>query len=89
MLFAYRDSTLHQGYSKDLGTGGEASPRLFDLNGDNALDTVLADSSGELHVLNHDGTPLPTLQQRPAGAHAALPERAPRVGVLRPGRPAA
>jgi len=60
MLFAYRDSTLHQGYSKDLGTGGEASPRLFDMNGDNALDTVLADSSGELHVLNHDGQPLPT-----------------------------
>jgi Subtilase family/FG-GAP-like repeat len=60
MLFAYRDNTLHQGYAKNLGTGGEASPRLFDLNGDNALDTVLADSSGELHVLNHDGTPLPT-----------------------------
>jgi hypothetical protein len=58
MLFAYRDATLHQGYSKDLGTGGEASPRLFDLNGDNALDTVLADSSGELRVLNHDGQPL-------------------------------
>ena len=60
MLFAYRDATLHQGYAKDLGTGGEASPRLFDLNGDNALDTVLADSSGELRVLNHDGQPLPT-----------------------------
>ena len=60
MLFAYRDTTLHQGYAKDLGTGGEASPRLFDLNGDNTLDTVLADSSGELRVLNHDGQPLPS-----------------------------
>jgi hypothetical protein len=59
MLFAYRDATLHEGYSKDLGTGGEASPRLFDLDGDNALDTVLADSSGELRVLGHDGQPLP------------------------------
>ena len=60
MLFAYRDATLHEGYSHDLGTGGEASPRLFDMNGDNALDTVLADSSGELRVLNHNGQPLPT-----------------------------
>ena len=58
MLFAYRDATLHEGWSKDLGTGGEASPRLFDLDGDNALDTVLADSSGELRVLHADGTPL-------------------------------
>jgi hypothetical protein len=58
MLFAYRDSTLHEGWSKDLGTGGEASPRLFDVDGDNALDTVLADSSGELRVLHADGTPV-------------------------------
>jgi uncharacterized repeat protein (TIGR01451 family) len=56
MLFAYRDPT--ERYSKDLGTGGEASERLFDLDGDNGLDTVLADSSGELRVLKTDGTPL-------------------------------
>ena len=60
MLFAYRDATLHEGWSKDLGTGGEGSPRLFDIDGDNALDTVLADSSGELRVLQADGTPLPS-----------------------------
>jgi hypothetical protein len=58
VLFAYRDATLHEGWSKDLGTGGEASPRLYDLNGDNDLETVMPDSSGELHVLNADGTPL-------------------------------
>jgi subtilase family protein len=56
MLFAYRDVT--ETYSKDLGTGGEASQRLWDLDGDNVLDTVLADSSGELSVLKADGTPL-------------------------------
>jgi Subtilase family/FG-GAP-like repeat len=58
VLFDYRDTTLHGGWSKALGTGGEASERLFDLNGDNRLDVVLADSSGELRVLNADGTPL-------------------------------
>ena len=89
MLFAYRDSTLHPGYSKDLGTGGEASPRLFDINGDNALDTVLADSSGELRVLNHNGTPLSDLQQRPAGAHGPVPERASRIGLVQRRGPAA
>ena len=37
-----------------------------------------ADSSGELHVFNDDGTPLAELQQRSAGAHPPLPERPPR-----------
>jgi Subtilase family/FG-GAP-like repeat len=55
-LFAYRDAT--ETYKKNIGTGGEASQRLFDLNGDNKLDTVLADSSGALSVLNSDGSPL-------------------------------
>ena len=58
VLFDYRDTTLHSGWSKALGTGGEASERLYDLDGDNKLDVVLADSSGELRVLNADGTPL-------------------------------
>ena len=56
MLFAYRDAT--ETYNKDIGTGGEASQRLWDIDGDNELDTVLADSSGELSVLEADGTPL-------------------------------
>jgi uncharacterized repeat protein (TIGR01451 family) len=58
MLFAYRDPSVHPGWAKVLGTGGEASERMFDLDGDNALDIVLADSSGVLHVLKADGTPL-------------------------------
>jgi Subtilase family len=60
MLFAYRDTTLHSGWSKKIGTGGEASQRMFDLDGDNALDIVQADSSGELSVLRADGSPLPS-----------------------------
>jgi Subtilase family/FG-GAP-like repeat len=60
VLFDYRDTTLHTGWAKDIGSGGEASPRMFDLNGDNKLDTIQADSSGELHVYADDGTPLPS-----------------------------
>ena len=58
VLFAYRDTTLHSGWARYTGTGGEASQRLFDLNGDNALEVIEADSSGELNVLKADGTPL-------------------------------
>ncbi|MEK6276709.1 MAG: S8 family serine peptidase [Actinomycetota bacterium] len=70
VLFDYSDSTLHDGASRPIGgqqnasgraaTGGEASQRLFDLDGDNRLDIVEADSSGQLHVLQADGTPLPS-----------------------------
>jgi len=40
------------------GSGGEVSPRLYDVDGDNALDVVQATSSGELSVLHSDGTPV-------------------------------
>ena len=40
------------------GSGGEVSPRLFDVDGDNELDVLQATSSGELHALNSDGTPV-------------------------------
>ncbi|MEA2475676.1 MAG: hypothetical protein QOE06_3591 [Thermoleophilaceae bacterium] len=60
VLFAYRDTTAHPGWSKHIGTGGEASPRMYDLDGDNRLDTILADSSGELSVYRHDGSRLPS-----------------------------
>ncbi len=69
-LFAYRDTTLHPGWSRPIAgqpnstgvatTGGEASQRMFDLDGDNELDVIEATSSGELWVLRADGTPLPS-----------------------------
>jgi hypothetical protein len=69
-LFAYRDDGNLPGWPKAIGdgaqperhvtaTGGEVPPRLYDLNGDNALDLVLATSSGEVHVLDSAGDPLP------------------------------
>ncbi|MDQ3934769.1 MAG: FG-GAP-like repeat-containing protein [Actinomycetota bacterium] len=60
VLFAYRDTTARPGWSKYIGTGGEASPRMYDLDGDNRLETIVADSSGELSVYRADGTPLPS-----------------------------
>ncbi|HEX8745019.1 MAG TPA: FG-GAP-like repeat-containing protein [Thermoleophilaceae bacterium] len=60
VLFAHRDATAHPGWSKHIDSGGEASPRMYDLDGDNRLETIIADSSGELSVYRHDGARLPT-----------------------------
>ena len=68
-LFAYRDDGNLAGWPRPLGTGsdperlitgsgGEVSPRLYDIDGDNALDLVQGTSSGELYVIGSDGEPL-------------------------------
>jgi hypothetical protein len=68
-LHAYRDDGLKRGWPRAIGSGsvprdyvtgsgGEAAPRLADLNGDNKLDVVLPTSSGELWVLDARGRPL-------------------------------
>ncbi len=68
-LFAYADDgnlagwprPVGAGSSKDnlvTGSGGEAPERLFDLDGDNALDVIQPTTSGELYVLHSDGTPV-------------------------------
>jgi subtilase family protein len=70
-LFAYRDDGTLSGWPQPIGPsadagnyitggGGEAAPRLYDMNGDNQLDVVLATSSGEIQVLDHSGQPLPS-----------------------------
>ncbi len=56
-LFAYRDDSLLKGWSKYIGSGGEASMRLFNLDAENHLEAVLADSSGTLRVLEANASP--------------------------------
>ena len=63
MLFAYRDDTLLPGWSKAIGSGGEASMRMFNVDRGNQLEIVLADSSGRLSVLDSDGKPQPSFNQ--------------------------
>ncbi len=68
-LFAYNDDGNLEGWPKPVGegsddenlitgSGGEVSPRLYDVNGDNELDVIQPTSSGEIAVLNADGTPV-------------------------------
>ena len=68
-LHAYRNDGNLPGWPRPMGSGsvaedhvtgsgGESSPRFADLNADNQLDILLPTTSGELHVLRGDGTPL-------------------------------
>jgi hypothetical protein len=57
VLFAYHDPTMHAGWPKFVDSGGEQSLRMADLDGDGALEIIAANTSGEIHVYNHDGTP--------------------------------
>ena len=74
-LFAYRDDGNLAGWPKPLGpgasaaghvtgSGGETSPRLYDVDGDNKLDVLLATSSGELYALHYERHPGAELQRR-------------------------
>ncbi len=80
VLFAYRDTSQHSGWPRHTGTGGEASQRMYDLNGDNALEVLEADSSGELSVLKADGTPL-------ASFNGGQPVRTQVYANVHPGAP--
>ena len=92
-LHAYRDDGNQAGWPQPIGTGsdaakyrtgsgGEASPRLFDVDGDNRLDTILPTSSGELWVLDPDGKPLQSFNGGQPVRHRPLPARgqSPRAG---------
>ncbi|HMC06802.1 MAG TPA: S8 family serine peptidase, partial [Solirubrobacterales bacterium] len=90
VLFDYRDTSLHSGWSRPIGgqpdntgtaaTGGDQSQRMYDLNGDNKLDVVEADSSGGLRVLNANGSPL-------ASFNNGQPERTATYPNVHPGAP--
>ncbi len=70
-LFAYEDDgnlgewprPIGEGSDPDrhiTGSGGEVSPRLYDLDGDNELDVLQPTSSGEINALHADGSPVTT-----------------------------
>ena len=78
------------------GSGGEASPRFYDVDGDNKLDTIVPTSSGELAVLRPDGSPQPFFNggepvhsrryqfelNHPVGSDVATPYESLRVPVI-------
>ncbi|RME06308.1 MAG: hypothetical protein D6812_01780, partial [Deltaproteobacteria bacterium] len=57
--FLHHDADLHPGFPRSIGTSGDASPSLADLDGDGILDIVLPTSDGSVLALHGDGTSLP------------------------------
>jgi hypothetical protein len=53
------DPTLHNGFPKRLGTGGEAPIRYADLNGDNVQELVVPTEDGAIHAYEPGGSELP------------------------------
>jgi hypothetical protein len=96
-LFAYNDDGNLDGWPKPVGTGsdkdahvtgsgGEVSPRLYDVNGDNRLDVVQATTSGEIQVLHANGTPVAAFNngQPVSTARYALERNHPVGGLPQP-----
>jgi hypothetical protein len=46
----HKDETLLPGFPLRLGSSGESSPKLVDLDGDGKREIILADGSGEIHA---------------------------------------
>jgi len=57
--FIHHDETLFPAFPVNLGTSGESSPKMWDIDGDGKDEVVIATSNGFLHVFNEDGTEAP------------------------------
>ena len=85
LFHVVRDPALKRGFPLELGTSGEASPTLADLDGDGAQDIVLATGAGSVQVRSGRtgrvlrGWPRRMLATRGAGRAAR------RIGAMRPG----
>jgi hypothetical protein len=85
VFHAIRDRSLGRGFPKALGTSGEASPTLADLNGDGAAEIVLGTADGRVHAYSgRSGRELRGWPRsaRPAPGSAAA---ARRIGTVRAG----
>jgi hypothetical protein len=82
---AIRDGALKPGFPRPLGTSGEASPTLADLNGDGAAEIVLATADGQVHAwtraTRHELPGWPRRARPTPGSGAA----ARRIGTVRSG----
>jgi hypothetical protein len=58
-FFVYDDPDLLPGFPISLGSSGESSPILVDLDDDSVFEIVIADSSGWVHAFTGTGSELP------------------------------
>lgn len=58
-FYVNEDDDRVAGFPIDLGTSGESSPVLADLDDDGIYEIILATSDGKIHAYHDDGTELP------------------------------
>lgn len=58
-VFVHQDASLRPGFPIALGTSGESSAVLFDLDDDGDDEIVMATADGQVHAIRADGTELP------------------------------
>ena len=76
-FYVHRDPTTLPGFPLDLGSGGESSPHLVDLNGDGAREIIVATSDGDVHAIRADGTDLSGWPVHTGRAQGYDPDRTP------------
>ena len=54
--YVHRDPEMVKGFPIFIGSGGESSPKMADIDGDGHLDLLYATSGGELHVYSTTST---------------------------------
>jgi len=91
----FTDPTLLPGYPKPMGSGGEASMRYADLNGDNVQELIVPAEDGTVHAYEPGGAelrgwPVHTQTEQAALGHSGspglaalgLPPEPPRAPVI-------
>jgi MYXO-CTERM domain-containing protein len=63
-MYVITDPTIVDGWPKNLGGSGEASPRLIDLDGDGKREVLYPTADGVLHAYKGDGKELWTFKTR-------------------------
>ncbi|MDQ3728087.1 MAG: S8 family serine peptidase [Actinomycetota bacterium] len=53
-LYLHRDQDMLEGFPRKLGSDGESSPALADLDGDNRNELIAATADGEVHAWTRD-----------------------------------
>ena len=70
-VYLHHDPDAVEGWPRRLGASMEASPVLYDLDGDGGMEIVQADADGFVHAFRHDGTQLAGFPVRVEAAEEA------------------
>ena len=80
------DATEMAGFPLNLGSSGEGSPTLADIEGNGKLDTIIPTSDGSVHAIRPDGTEAPGFPVHTGPPSAWTRATRTTTSAIRPGR---